>query len=55
VKADNRPDNLVAYPKQKHFELIPGMAGRIRRLEIENRQLRRALEDSQMMFYIGEN
>lgn len=55
IKADNRPDNLIAYPKGKHAEVIPIMAEKIRRLEIENRQLRRALEDSQMIMYVGEN
>ena len=55
IKTDNRPENLVAYPGNKHQEVIPKMALRIRQLEIENRQLRRALEDSQTIFYIGEN
>lgn len=55
IKADNRPDNLVAYPKSKHDKVIPLMAERIRRLEIENRQLKRALEDSQAIFYVNEN
>lgn len=55
IKTDNRPDNLVAYPRGKHDKLIPLMAERIRKLEIENRQLQRALENSQMIFYVNEN
>lgn len=55
IKTDNRPDNLVAYPKGKHDKIIPIMAERIRKLEIENRQLQRALENSQMIMYMNEN
>jgi len=55
IKSDNRPDNLVAYPRGKHDKVIPMMAEKIRKLEIENRQLRRALEDSQMILYLNEN
>ena len=55
IKTDNRPENLVATPSKKHSLIIPKLKEKIRRLEIENGQLRRALEDSQAIFYIGEN
>lgn len=55
IKDDNRPDNLMALQKGRHYKIIPEMAKKIRALEIENRQLRRALEDSQSIFYISEN
>lgn len=55
IKADNRPENLVAYPKKRHDHLIPEMAHRIRALEIETQQLRKALEDSQLIMYLNEN
>jgi len=55
IKDNNRPENLLAMPKGKHDGLILQMGKRIRQLEIENRQLRRALEDSQSIFYISEN
>lgn len=55
IKDDNRPENLVAMPRGKHSKIIPEMATRIHNLEIENRQLRQALEDRQSIFYIGEN
>lgn len=55
VKNDNRPSNLAAMLRSKHNRLIPTLKGRIRGLEVENRQLRRALEDSQAIFYVSEN
>lgn len=55
IRNDNRPSNLVALTSRKHNMLIGEFKKRIRQLEIENRQLRRALEDSQMVFYINEN
>jgi len=55
IKSDNRPSNLIALPKKKHQFLIPRLEQRIRELEAENRQLKRALEDSQMIFYCDEN
>lgn len=55
IKKDNRPENLIALRQDKHEKIIPEMAKRIRALEIENRQFRKALEDSQMIFYISEN
>lgn len=55
IKDDNRPENLLAMPKGKHDTLIPRMAKRIRELEIENKQLKKALENSQAIFYISEN
>jgi len=59
IPDDNRPSNLVALSPAKHrgahTRLLDEKSKRIRELEIENCQLRRALEDSQMIFYIGEN
>lgn len=59
IKTDNRPSNLVALPPTrhhgKHLSLLAERAKRIRELEIENRQLIRALEDSQMILYVNEN
>jgi len=55
VRTDNRPKNLIAMPRLKHDRLIPIQQQKIRELEAENARLRRALEDSQMIFYIGEN
>lgn len=59
IKTDNRPSNLVALPPtshhEKHLSLLAERAKRIRELEIENRQLRRALENSQMILYVDEN
>lgn len=53
--SDNRPQNLVALPSKKHAHVIPVIQKKVRQLEIENRQLRRALEDSQMIFTISDN
>lgn len=55
VTDDNRPQNLVGLPSKRHYGVLKAKAGRIKNLEIENRQLKRALEDGQMLFYIGEN
>jgi len=55
IKDDNRPSNLLALPSKKHAILIPTLQEEIRKLGIENRQLRRALEDSQMIMYVNEN
>ena len=55
IKNDNRPSNLVAMKLGEHVNQTKPYKQRIRELEIENRQLRRALEDSQMIFYISEN
>lgn len=55
IKSDNRPENLVAMKAGEHIHQNEPYKKRIRMLEIENRQLRQALEDSQMMFHIGEN
>jgi transposase len=59
IKSDNRPSNLVALATGKHAErhqrLLLALKEHIRALEAENRQLRRALEDSQGIFYITEN
>jgi len=55
IKNDNRPENLVAMKKAEHIHQGEPYKKRIRQLEIENRQLKRALEDGQMIFYAGEN
>jgi len=59
IKTDNRPANLVALPlvrhRAKYTNLLDERAKRVRELEIENRQLRQALENSQMIFYLSEN
>jgi len=57
VSNDNRADNLVAMPRAGHSRREQGepYKKRIRQLEIENRQLRKALDNSQMIFTISEN
>lgn len=55
IKSDNRPQNLVAMKNGEHVHQTEPFKKKIRELEIENRQLRRALEDSQSIFYINEN
>jgi len=57
IKNDNRPENLAAMPRKKHAKIHHDepYKKRIRQLEIENRQLRRALEDGQMIFTFNEN
>ena len=55
IKNDNRPQNLVAMKNGEHIHQTEPFKKKIRELEIENRQLRRALEDSQSIFYINEN
>lgn len=55
IRNDNRPSNLHAMPNTKHNKLIYTYQQKIRELEVENRQLRRALEDGQMIFGLSEN
>lgn len=57
IKSDNRPRNLLAMPKRKHLSqgLLLEVQKRLREAEIENRQLQRALEENQSIFYISEN
>lgn len=55
IKNDNRPENLAAMKGGEHTNQTEPYKKRVRQLEIEKQQLRRALEDSQMIFYIGEN
>ena len=47
--------NLIQALQEILGSLIPIQQQKIRELEAENARLRRALEDSQMIFYIGEN
>lgn len=59
IKGDNRPQNLVAISPRKHrarhITLDDYRKQRIRELEEENRLLRKAMEDGQMIFTIEEN
>lgn len=55
IRADNRPSNLVAMKRGEHTHQGKIYQQRIRELEIENRQLKRALENSQAIFYINDN
>ena len=55
IKNDNRPSNLLGLPNSKHNTLIARLQTKIRELEIENRQFRKALEGSQAIFYVSEN
>lgn len=55
IKTDNRPSNLLALPHKKHANLIPTLKQKIRELEIENGQLRRALDNTQPTLSISEN
>lgn len=56
IKDDNRPSNLKAMPRNKHhFNLLSQTrAKRIRELEVENKLLRKSLEDNQSIFVIEE-
>lgn len=53
IKSDNRPNNLLAMPKQKHssYIFLKAVQERLREKEVEVKLLRRALEDNQMIFY----
>jgi hypothetical protein len=55
IRSDNRPQNLLAMKNSEHIHQTEPFKKRIRELEIENRQLKRALEDSQSIFYINDN
>lgn len=57
IKTDNRPCNLVAMPTARHTrrELGEVYKKRIRELEAEVNLLKRALENSQTIFYVSEN
>lgn len=55
IKNDNRPQNLIAVTRKEHHRQTEPYKKRIRELEIENRQLRYALEVNQSIFYINEN
>jgi hypothetical protein len=34
IKDDNRPENLIAFPREKHDKLIPYLLNRIKQLEL---------------------
>jgi len=55
IKDDNRPQNLIAMKRGEHTHQTEPFKKRVRELEIENRQLRQALEKNQAIFYISEN
>lgn len=57
IKTDNRPRNLLALPKRGHSSkmLLLEAQKKLREIEIENQQLRKALESQQMTFYVGDN
>lgn len=57
VPSDNHPGNLVGKPKGKHSGkvLLLEVQKKLREVEIQNRQLQRALESNQSIFYINEN
>ena len=59
ITNDNRPQNLVAMPAQKHRKdhqtINLARKQRIRELEEENRLLKKALDDGQMIFNLSEN
>lgn len=55
IKDDNRPSNLVAMRRSEHTNQTSPFKKRIRELELEMSQLRRALEDKQAILYISEN
>lgn len=59
IRNDNRPSNLVAVSRRRHGTkgqtLVRVCQEKIRELEIENKQLQNALENSQSIFYLSEN
>lgn len=55
VKTDNRRENLELFPNPQVHNGFTILKLKVEKLEIENRQLRRALEGSQSIFYLGEN
>lgn len=57
IKSDNQPRNLIALPYTKHHSalLTQEIKKRLRELEEENRLLRKALDEGQMIFTIPEN
>jgi len=55
IKDDNRPENLVAFSSRKHAHVLAAKGKRIRELEAKVKLFERALEQSQLIFNIGEN
>ncbi len=55
IKDDNRPENLIAYPKKKHAQLIPEMTQRIRELEKENALLKTVLSENYSRVIVNNN
>jgi predicted RNA-binding Zn-ribbon protein involved in translation (DUF1610 family) len=55
IKDDNRPENLVAYSKQKHGDLWGVYEEKVRTLEAKIKVLEHAMEANQLMFKFGDN
>lgn len=55
IKADNRPENLVAMSKANHLHQAEPFKKRIRELEIKVKLLEKALDTNQMVFHFEEN
>lgn len=63
IRTDNRPCNLMAMPRGKHMSghvrnyirWAEVHSRRIRELEAENKQLRKALGERQMIFVVSDN
>ncbi|MDP2695769.1 MAG: HNH endonuclease signature motif containing protein [bacterium] len=57
IKSDNRPCNLIAMPKGKHHQNMVNqqLKKRVRELEAECKQYKKALEQKQLVYIIGDN
>lgn len=51
IPSDNRPENLVALPSQKHRLVLAEKAKRIRELEMKIKLLERALDSQQLIWW----
>ena len=51
IPNDNRPENLVALPNKKHYEILRIKAQRIRELEAKVKLLERALDNQQLIYW----
>lgn len=51
IKTDNRPENLIAIPKSKHWAYIPALKQRVRELEAKVKLLERALDNEQLIWW----
>lgn len=55
IRTDNRPCNLIAMSRGEHIHLAEPYKQRIRELELENKLLEKALDNSQMIFRVSDN